>query len=149
MVFYLSKSGLLTSFPPSKLAEEPSAKMLNTFKCSRTVTFWYGSDPQIPLKILFFSPVTFKTPSENIVFLSSYAYYFLKAHLHHSSKIKSHKNSQNSINECFSSILSLLMEGSGPGSRQINYGSGSKRSKNTRIRIRYTEIFKHLQHTVL
>ncbi len=135
-------------FPSSKLAEEPSAKMLNTFKCSRTVTFWYGSGSSDPAQdpVLFIS--NHQKPSKNIVFLSSYAYYFLKAHLHHSSKIKI--KSQNSRNECFSSILSLLMEESGPGSRQINYGCGSKRSKNTQIlRIRNTEVLKHLQHTVL
>ncbi len=41
----------------------------------------------IQLRILFFSSVTFKTSTKNKFF----AYYFLKVHLHHYSKIKSHK----------------------------------------------------------
>jgi hypothetical protein len=65
-------------------------------------------------------------------FLSSSfnAYSLLKVHLHHSSKIKSHKKSQNRRNQGFSSFFCLLMEGS--GSVQINYGSGaeSRRLKN-------------------
>jgi hypothetical protein len=38
-----------------------------------------------------FSSVAFKTPTKNNFFLGFFAYYFLKVHLHHSSKIKSLK----------------------------------------------------------
>jgi hypothetical protein len=60
----------------------------------------------------------------------------LKVHLHHSSKIKSYKKkSQNSRKQGFSSVFCLLMEGSGSGTVQINYGSGcgSRRPKNIRL----------------
>ncbi len=54
----------------------------------------------------------------------------LYPNLHHSSKLKSHKEvakQQNDRNQGFSYFFSLLMEGSGSGSVQINYGSGSGR----------------------
>jgi hypothetical protein len=41
------------------------------------------------------------------------AYYFLKVHLHHFSKIKSQKESQNSRNQGFSYYLCMMIEGSG------------------------------------
>ncbi len=61
----------------------------------------------------------------NIIFC---AYYFLKLHLHHFTKIKSQKESQNSRNQGFSYYFCVMIEGSGSG-----------RSKNMwfrRIRIR-------------
>jgi hypothetical protein len=48
----------------------------------------------IRLRILLFSSLTFKNQDANkklIFSLSFCAYYFLKAHLHHFSEIKSHK----------------------------------------------------------
>jgi hypothetical protein len=42
------------------------------------------------------------------------AYYFLKVHLHHFSKIKSEKKSQNSWNEGFSHYFCLMIEGPDP-----------------------------------
>ncbi len=55
--------------------------------------------------------------------LSFYAYSFLKVHLHHSSQIKSHKEVKYSRNQGYSSFIFLMMEVSGSGSVQINYGS--------------------------
>jgi hypothetical protein len=79
------------------------------------------------------------------------AYYFLKVHLHHFSKIKSQKESLNSRNQGFSYYFCMMIEGSGSGSTAgsgsgsialtSGSGSGSGRSKNTWIRwirIRYT-----------
>ncbi len=74
------------------------------------------------------------------------AYYFLKLHLHHLSKIKSQKESLNSRNQGFSYYFCMMIEGSGSGSRAgsgsgsipltSGSGSGSGRPKNTWIRIR-------------
>ncbi len=70
-------------------------------------------------------------------------YYFLKVHLHHFSKIKSQKESQNSRYQGFSYYLWSLIEGSGAGSGSIpltsGSGSGFGRPKNMWIRIRNTE----------
>ncbi len=59
-------------------------------------------------------------------------------HLHHFSKIKSQKESQNSRNQGFSYYLFMMIEGSGSGSILLTSGSGSGRPKNMRIRIRNT-----------
>jgi hypothetical protein len=67
------------------------------------------------------------------------AYYFLKVHLHHFSKIKSKKKSQNSRNQCFSYYFCMVIEGS--GSIPLTSGSGSGRPKNMWIRIRNTDYF--------
>ncbi len=72
------------------------------------------------------------------------AYYFLKVHLHHISKIKSQKESQNSRNQGFSYYFCMMIEGSGSRSRAgsgsipLTSGSGSGywRPKNMWIRIR-------------
>ncbi len=60
-------------------------KLLLMVSTSLPVIFWYGSGSGS------FSSVTFKMKIRNNFFLLFSAYYFLKAHLHHSSKIKSHK----------------------------------------------------------
>jgi hypothetical protein len=72
------------------------------------------------------------------------AYYFFKLHLHHVSRIKSQKESQNSRNKGFSYYFCMMIEGSGSGSIPLTSGSGSWRPKNMwirwiRIRIRNTE----------
>jgi hypothetical protein len=54
------------------------------------------------------------------------AYYFLKVHLHHFSKIKSQKG--------FSYYICMVIEGSGAGSIPLTSGSGSWRPKNMWIR---------------
>jgi hypothetical protein len=43
------------------------------------------------------------------------AYYILKVHLHHFSKLKSQKESQNSRNQGFSYYFCMMIEGSGSG----------------------------------
>jgi hypothetical protein len=66
------------------------------------------------------------------------AYYFLKVHLHHFSKIKSQKESLNSRNQGFSYYFCMMIEGSGSGSGSIpltsESGSGAGRPKNMWIR---------------
>ncbi len=63
-------------------------------------------------------------------------YFFLKLHLHHFSKIKSQKESQNSRNQGFSYYFCMIIEGSGAGSRSgyIPLTSGSGRPKIMWIR---------------
>jgi hypothetical protein len=46
-----------------------------------------------------------------ILFLNKIAYYFLKVHLHHFSKIRSQKVSQNSRNQGFSYYFCMIIEG--------------------------------------
>jgi hypothetical protein len=75
-----------------------------------------------------------------------YAYSFLKVHLHHSSKTKSHKDVTKSRNQGFSSFFCLLMEGS--GSVKINYGSGCGSRSPKIIRIRNTAFTKHIFYAV-
>ncbi len=60
----------------------------------------------------------------------------MKVHLHHFSKIKSQKESQNSRNQGFSYFFCMMIEGSGSGSIPLTSGSGSGRPKNMWIRIR-------------
>jgi hypothetical protein len=65
-------------------------------------------------------------------------------HLHHFSKIKSQKQSQNSRNHGFSYHFCMLKEGLGSGSIPLTIGSGSGRPTNMwirwiRVRIRNTE----------
>jgi hypothetical protein len=72
------------------------------------------------------------------------AYYFLKVHLHHFSKIKSQKESHNRRYQGFSYYFCMMIEGSGSGagsgsgSIPLTSGSGSGRPKNLWIRIRNT-----------
>jgi hypothetical protein len=54
-------------------------------------------------------------------------------HLHHSSKIKSHKKLQNSRNQGFPYYFCLMKEGSGSGSVLVTNGFGSGKPKNIRI----------------
>jgi hypothetical protein len=55
------------------------------------------------------------------------AYYLLKLHLHHFSKIKNQKKSQNSKNQGCSYYFCLLIEGFGSGSIPLTNGSESGR----------------------
>jgi hypothetical protein len=64
-------------------------------------------------KLIFF---TIQEANKKLIFLQSFsAYYFLKVHLHHFSKIKVKKKSQNSRNQGFSYYFCLMIEGSGSG----------------------------------
>ncbi len=137
------------------------------YQCCRSMKFLFGSesaDPyfsRIRIQILLFSSVTFKT----LIFSKTFWLlpYFLKVHLHHFSKIKSHKKSQNSRNQCLSYCFCLMREesGSGRGSISLTNGSGSGRPKNIwilRIRIHNTGWYivmlnsflveKHLSSTI-
>jgi hypothetical protein len=66
------------------------------------------------------------------------AYYFLKVHLHLFPKIKSQKESQNSMSQGFSYYFCMMIEGSRSGSESgpipLTNGSGSGRPKNMWIR---------------
>ncbi len=71
---------------------------------------------------------------------------FLKVHLHHFSKIKSQKKSQNRRNHGFSYYFCMMIErsGSGAGSIPLTSGSGFRRPKNMWIRwIRNTGNYDH------
>jgi hypothetical protein len=74
-----------------------------------------------------------KKQSFNTIF---YAYYFLKVHINHFSKIKSQKESQTSGNQGFSYYFCMMIEGSGSraGSIPLTSGSGPGRPKNMWIR---------------
>jgi hypothetical protein len=79
--------------------------------------------------------------NKKLIFPNFSAYYgtFLKVHLHHFSKIKVIKKSQNRRNQGVFYYFCLMIEGS--GSVPLTNGSGSRRPKNIRllwIRIRYT-----------
>jgi hypothetical protein len=91
-------------------------------------------DLRIRIRILHVSSVACKLPPKNKFFLSLIAYYFLKVHLHQSSKIKSQKVIKKTVEIKFSlTFFFLLMEVSGSGSQ---YGSG--RPKNIRLGIHNT-----------
>ncbi len=95
------------------------------------------------IRILLFSSLSFKMPAKNRFFNTIFsACYFLKVHLNYFSKIKSHKESQNSRIQDFSFYFCMIIEGSGSGAGSesgpipLTSGSGSGRPKNTWIRIR-------------
>ena len=74
--------------------------------------------------------------SKKLIFKTIFsAYYFLKVHLHHISKIKSQKESQNSRNQGFSYYFCMMIEGSGSISLTSGSGSGSTCFWTSRIRI--------------
>jgi hypothetical protein len=95
------------------------------------------------IRILLFSSLTFDA-SKKLIFNTIFsAYYFLKVHLHHFSKIKSQKESQNTRNQGFSYYFCMI-KGSGSGSIPLTSESGSGRPKNMWIRwiwIRTTDEF--------
>ncbi len=110
---------------------------------SMPLTYGSGSGSRSWLRILLFSSLTFKMPAKNLFFNTIFsAYDFLKLHLHHFSKIKMQKESQNRKNQGFSYYFCMMIEGSGSGSREgsgsipltSGSGSGSWRPKNTWIR---------------
>ncbi len=93
----------------------------------------------IQIRILLFSSLTFKTPTKN--FLKKFsAFYFLKVHLHHFSKIKKSKRSHK-IKVFLIRYFCLLIEGSGSIPLTNRSRSGSRTPKNMWIwwiRIRNT-----------
>jgi hypothetical protein len=83
----------------------------------------HSSDLRIRIRIILCSSVADKQPTKNKFFLRSFfAYYFLKLHLHQSSKMKKSKRSYQKGDHGFFFLFCLLMEGS--GSVQSNDGSG-------------------------
>ncbi len=124
-------------------------------QCSGSMTFWCGSgsadpclwlmdpDPDHGSGSCYFHQWPSRCQQKNN-FLKLFfnfdtifsAYYFLKVHLHHFSKIKSQKESQNSRNQGFSYYFCMMIEGSGSGSRAgsgsilLTSRSGSGRPKN-------------------
>ncbi len=115
-------------------------------QCSGSITFWGGSGSGDPcLWLMDPDPESDPDPAIFVIDLQDAskklnfntifsAYYFLKVHLHHFSKIKSQKESQNSRNQGFSYNFCIMIEGS--GSIPLTSGSGSGRPKNMWIRIR-------------
>ncbi len=59
------------------------------------------------------------------------AHYFFTVHLHHISKIKSQKESQNSRNQGFSYYFCMMIEGSGSGSLPLTSGSGWAKTRGS------------------
>ncbi len=120
----------------------------STNQCSGSMTFWGGSwsgslDPSFwlldPDPAIFI--IELQHTSKKLIFNKIFsAYYYLKVHLHHFSKIKSQKESQNIRNQGFSYYFCMMIRGSGSGSvaRSIpltsGSGSGSWRPKNMWIR---------------
>ncbi len=110
-------------------------------QCSGSMKFWGGSesgsaDPCLwlvdPDPAIFF--IDLQDASKKLIFNTSFsAYYFLKVHLYHFSKIKSQKEPQNSRNQGFSYYFRMMIEGSGSrsgsGSIPLTSGSGSGRPK--------------------
>ncbi len=102
-------------------------------QCSGSMTFWGGSgsgssDPCFwlmdPYPAIFV--IDLQHASKKLIFNTIFsAYYFLKVHLHHFSKIKSQKESQNIRNQGLSYYFWMMMEGSGSGSIPLTSGSGS------------------------
>jgi hypothetical protein len=116
------------------------------------MTFWGGSgsgssDPCFwlvdPDPAIFV--IDLQDASKKLIFNTIFsAYYFLKVRLHHFSKIKSLKESQNRRNQGFSYYFCMMIEGSGSGYIPLTSGSGSGRPKNMWIRwirrIRNTDV---------
>ncbi len=112
------------------------------FQCSGSMTFWGGSgsgssDPCFwlmdPDPAIFV--IDLQDASNKLIFNTIFsAYYFLKVHLHHFSKIKSHKESQNRRNQGFSYYFCMMIEGSGSIPLTSGSWSGSGRPKNMWIR---------------
>jgi hypothetical protein len=98
-----------------------------------------GSGSQI--RILLFSSLTFKMPAKNYFLNTIFSvYYFLKLHLHHFSKIKSQKESQDSRNQGFFYYFCMMIEGSGSGSIPLTSGSGSGSGRPKNMWIRWIRI---------
>ncbi len=117
-------------------------------QCSGSMKFWVGSGSGSANPCLWLvdpDPAIFiidlQDASKKLLFNTIFsAYYFLKVHLHHFSKIKSQKEPQNSRNQGFSYYFCMMIEGSGSGSRAgsgsipLTSGSGSSWPKNMWIR---------------
>ncbi len=118
------------------------------YQCSGSMTFWGGSGSSDPCFWLMdpdpaILVIGLQDASKKQIFNTIFsAYYFLKVHLHHFSKIKCQKESQNRRNQDFSYYFFMIIEGS--GSIPLTSGSGSGRPKNMwiRIRNRNTDVYR-------
>jgi hypothetical protein len=105
-------------------ASSSAMRFLSSVAECGCMKFWYGSGSggSIPLTngsgSCYFTSVTFKTSTKNYFF----AYYFLKVHLHHFSKIKSHTEAKKTVS--IDVFLTFLLD-------------------NRRIRIRNREAQNH------
>jgi hypothetical protein len=68
-----------------------------------------------------------------LTFSKFFAYYFLKLHLHHSSKLRSHEGVTKQQELRFLSLFLLDEEGSGAGTGSVTHTNGSGWPKNIRI----------------
>ncbi len=99
-------------------------------KCSRSVTFCYGSvrirTTDLRIRIPLFSSMTFKIPTKNNFFskFSCLTPKLFKVHLHPSSKIKSRKEVTKEWKSRSSYYFCLTIEGYGSGFIPTTYGSG-------------------------
>ncbi len=102
--------------------------------------FGVDPDPRIHAsdRILDPDPAIFvidlQDASKKQICYTIFSAYFLKVHLHHFSKMKSQKESQNSKNQGFSYYFCMMIEGSGSRSIPLTSGSGSGRPKIMWIR---------------
>ena len=118
-----------------------------SIQCSGSMTFWGESGSADPCFWLMDpDPAIFvidlQDASKKQIFNTNSAYYFLKVHLHHFSKIKCKNESQNRRNQGFSYYFYMMIEGSESGSIPLTSGSGSGRPKNMWIRIRMQHCLK-------
>ncbi len=121
---------LLPCFPSDAYDQEK-------IQYSGPVTFWYGSGSEDPYRwltdpALFVSDLQFKKPTKNIFFLVFFAYYVLTIHIHRFSRYNVKKKPQNSRSKGF--LLFSLNDGRIRIRASLTNGSGSRRSKNIRIR---------------
>jgi hypothetical protein len=73
--------------------------------CLNKITVFRISDILVRIRILLFSLLPRRHQHKKFSPLCFYGYSFLKVHLYHSSKIKSHKKSQKRRNQGFSSFF--------------------------------------------
>jgi hypothetical protein len=156
LAFICGTYGTVFKYRKTSLETHLECELLQ--QCSGSMKFWGGSgSPRIHeilgwirilgsklltngsgswIRILLFMSLTFKMPAKNKFNTIFSAYYFLKVHLHHFSKIISQKESQNRRNQGFSYYFCMMKEGSGSGARvgSIPLTSGSGRPKNMWIR---------------
>ncbi len=123
----------LLSPPPPTPSSNTLSLCLSSLQCCGSMIFWCGSGS------CYFRHWPSRCQKKvNKIFS---AYYFLKEHLHHFSKIKSQNESQNSRNNGFSYFF-MMIEGSRSGSR---VGSGSESIPlNSGYRTRIREAKKHV-----
>ncbi len=85
----------------SPIRHRGSQASLHSFYQWIVVSWNFGTNPDsricttnlwiwIRIRILLFSPVTFRMPTENIFFSNFFGFYFLKVYLHNFLKMKSH-----------------------------------------------------------